>query len=141
LVIDFLSITSLSVATVMPIESAQQKFLLGAGIGGYALGGPMVHAGHGHVGKAVGSFVLRALPPLVMLDGAQTEVCNAEGDSCTNDRSVLFLGVAFVPVVMLIDALVIAREEVPARPNSGVQIMPWLEPTTRRFGAGIRGAF
>ena len=104
------------------------------------MGGPTVHAGHGHVGKAVGSFAMRALPPWVMLQGIATDVCDNDG-GCTNDRSVLFVGVALVPVVMLIDALVIAREEVPARPNSGMQIMPWLEPTTRRFGAGIRGAF
>jgi hypothetical protein len=107
--------------------------LLAVGISGYALGSPIVHITHDHAGKAGASFGLRLIPTLLMLAGLTT--CQSQG-----------CGVAMVPgfvtatVVTLVDGAVIAREDVRPEPTT-IRVAPWMDPTTRRAGFAIGGAF
>src|ERR1051326_3148161 len=44
---------------------ASNKFLIYSGIGAYVFGAPIVHAAHHQTGKAIGSLLLRSIPPLI----------------------------------------------------------------------------
>ena len=111
-------------------SSANTAFALGW-YGGYALGAPIVHWAHGHVGKGFGSLGMRLGGPLAgallgvgvaLATGASFGVKDSSGNQLyvgTGDRIAeggVILGM-LAPVI--IDAAVLAREPVEGRSAVG----------------------
>jgi hypothetical protein len=94
-----------------------------AGLGGVALvlGGPIVHGVHGRPGAFAGSLGLRVGLPLL---GAAIGAGRGGGcDACGYGPEGFVLGAAGA---MLLDAVVLAHEEVPATPLSTLRVAPSL---------------
>ena len=101
------------------------------GVGGYLLGGPLVHLAHGHVGRALGSAALRAGLPVAgaLLGGSLGDSrCEREDNPeelCGLEEMAagLVIGAA---AASLVDATVLAREEVevPTQRAGLVQVGP-----------------
>jgi hypothetical protein len=111
----------------------------GLAVGVYALGGPTVHAAHGRWGAAAGSAALRiTLPFLFAIVGNNFPGCHeARSDSDTNTCAANALGGAILGLAsaVLIDALALSWEEVPADGSSGrraskgvrIAVAPWID--------------
>lgn len=122
----------------------------GVGVTGLFLGAPIIHWGHGHVGKGFGSLALRALPPIVgavlIIDGCGSG-CFDGGDgkqsgqnSAEQTLGVLLL-VAWLPTAISVDAAVLAYEDVPVRPSPAVTWTPSITPMRGGATLGASGTF
>lgn len=115
-------------------SSDNSEVLLGLGAAGFALGAPIIHWSHGHVGKGFLSLGLRVGTPLVayklLSDGLEHE---GEGRFALG----LLLLLGWIPASISIDAAVIARENVPAK----VTLTPLLAPTRGGGTLGLGGTF
>jgi hypothetical protein len=127
-----------------------RRTALGIGwYGAYALGTPIVHWSRGHVGKGFGSLGMRVGGPLAgglvgaglaWLSGAKFGSSDSPSDGDLIVQGGVVLGM-IAPIV--IDAVFLAREEVPvrdrvARPavrNAGVQVSGG--PVLLRGGGGL----
>lgn len=119
-------------------------------LGGYLLGGPIVHFAHGEVGKGFGSLGLRVVLPLAGgVTGGLIGVSTSDGDGFAALGS--FAGGASIGVLVgaagaiLIDVAALAHEEKiveePAR--SGLRLVPsaGYDPRRQAFSAGLGGTF
>lgn len=92
------------------------------GVGGYLLGGPLVHLAHGHAGRALGSAALRAGLPLggALIGSAIGE---SRCDSETDPELFCGLGevaagfIVGVATASIVDAAVLARDQVEVAPE------------------------
>ncbi len=118
----------------------------------YALGGPIVHWAHGHVGKGFASLGLRVgLPFVAGLIGfaidASSHNCHSS-DFCVDGLAGLVVG-SFLGYVgaVVVDSAALANERVPREPppppqSSGVHLQPYFSLTKTGGGTGgIGGVF
>ncbi len=131
-------------AGVMLAGTGARQFgtVTAVGLGAYALGGPVVHAVHGHLDKAALDLGLRVVLPmgigatLAATTCSRPDTAGGDGDSCRMTSVVAGLALG-VPIAMLIDSTVIAREPVPTGPT--VAIAPMIDDTRR--GVAVTGTF
>jgi hypothetical protein len=114
------------------------------GVSGFVLGGPIVHAAHGHWQKAGGSFALRG--GLMLLGGLVGWGLGA--DACSQyvyDHEGCALGYAAVGLVagaaasIIVDASFLAREPVPTTAPRPTQFV--FAPTRGGGGLSLIGHF
>jgi hypothetical protein len=108
--------------------------LLGPITATFILGGPIVHAAHGHIGKAVLSLGVRSAGPLLIGIAAS----GTHNGSDNQWVALGVLGVLAIPAAIIIDASAIAREDVPRSDASllrRVAAAPWVDP--KRGAAGV----
>ena len=119
-----------------------------AGAAGYLAGGPIVHAAHGHAGKAWGSLGLRAGAPLggalVGLAIGSASAGDCAGDLCGLE-ALAFGAVGFIigtGAAIVIDAAVIANEDVKVeRPRAKFTVAPSVAVTSKGAFTGLSGTF
>ena len=119
------------------------------GIGGYLLGGPMVHSGHGHHGRALGSLALRVgLPVLLAKVAVGFDNCDPQTvDYCGEDELAhrLLGGMIGVLAASSLDWFVLGREEADESragiPLGGLRLQPTLVPTASGAQLGVVGHF
>jgi hypothetical protein len=142
LLTDGLSLAS-AVAAVFTQSSAPAAFALG----GYALGGPIVHVAHGEPLRGLGSLGLRAgLPVVGGLSGAllasvgPPERCH---DVCgLRALGGLLVGTGVGAVAaMVVDTAFLARRKVPAEATTGVTVTPQVAVDKKGVQLGLGGAF
>jgi hypothetical protein len=123
---------------------------------GYALGGPIVHWSHGHIGKGMGSLGLRVSAPLaglelgLLLAGPSTRGGDFSGlPQALLGGSGLLLGALGA---LMVDWFWLARENADAhapqatgsvspRSRSHFSVSPQLHLNQRFAGAGLQGQF
>jgi hypothetical protein len=118
-----------------------------AGVGFYVFGAPLVHAANGQVGKGFGSLGLRVGAPVVgVLGGLATgaAACPDErpGEANTHICPIGHAALGFLlgsVTAMLVDASVLAKKEVLARP--AVSFAPFVVPTSGGSSFGLAGSF
>jgi len=142
LAIDGLAFTT----AILGATSSGVRPMLGLGLAGYVFGGPAVHGEHGHTGKVLGSLGLRLAPFALIAGIAELAPCSpppsldGSNDACFQYEAFLLgLGVQMMLAASIVDATVIARED--DHRVYVVRVTPWMDPATRRIGAGIGGAF
>lgn len=117
-------------------------------VAGYFLGGPIVHWGHGHVGKGFASLGLR-LAPIGLLTLALIAYVaeDTEDEGLFHDpgpvSTTLFVAAALmVPGAMVIDAAALAYEEAePEETKWSPRLSPWYRPRTHAGGLSLTGTF
>ena len=134
--------------------SAASAPLLSAALGGYVLGGPIVHLAHGEIGRAAGSLGLRAGLPVAGAASGYLLVTATAGD-CHGDlcglTAVVFGalgGMLGVVAATIIDPAALAYEKVPdakpahaPKPRS-VALAPLAGPRKEGgFEVGLGGTF
>jgi hypothetical protein len=101
--------------------------LLALGVAGFALGAPFNHADHGHVGRAVASFGLRAGAAAVayglVAAVAGSSHCSGEHGPADSSCTVVFLSPFLILGAMIGDDLLLAREPAPTA-SAGVSVSP-----------------
>ena len=112
-------------------------------LGGYLLGGPIVHAGHGAWGKAAASLGTRVGAPFA---GAILAVAFTEcGDDWCELGYAVVGGMLGAVGAIALDAAVYAYEPVPEPARPALALSPILVPGTGRrpplLGAALSGAF
>ena len=96
------------------------------GVTGYVLGGPIVHFAHGNVGRGFGSLGLRVGAPILGAGiGAASANCHG-GDFC-GMREAVVGGLVGAAVAVVLDAAVLARDEVNGKPITGANWYPELQ--------------
>ncbi len=143
---------SLLVVPAMADETKSTS-LLALGVGGYALGGPIVHLAHGEVARGAASLGLRVgLPFLGALGGAMVDGNSCSGEICRMDRVVLG-GALGVLAAVVVDSAALAYERVQDEPaaakatppsprRSRVALSPLAGPRKNGgFDVGIGGVF
>lgn len=122
------------------------------GVGGYALGGPIVHAAHGNVGSTLASAGLRAgLPVLGFFAGVilveQDSHCGEEEYDCDDGFAALGAGLALgalgVVSAVAIDWLALGWDDRPASPASGrsLVVVPQVGVSENGASLGVLGRF
>jgi hypothetical protein len=117
----------LLLAAAATADSGRATGALGAlSLGGYLLGGPVVHLVHDNPGRALGSFALRGGLPIVLgAVGVQLEDCE-DGEFFCGVGGAVIGGLLGIVGAIVIDASVLARDEVPVEasglPDVGVSI-------------------
>lgn len=119
------------------------------GIGGYVLGGPIVHATHGNPGRAVGSLMLRIGLPLVIgrLATGFNDCDPQVEDHCGEDDMPLQVlgGLVGVLAASTIDWFVLGSVKAKEKPAGltlgGVTVQPTLYPTESGAQLGMVGQF
>lgn len=103
---------SLVLAVAGGVLDREGEGLVMAGLGGYLVGGPIVHLAHGNPGRSLLSLGTRAgLPVTVAFLGVAAENCGGRGDFCGLGGAIIGFGLGMVAAVA-IDAAAIARDEV-----------------------------
>jgi hypothetical protein len=114
------------------------NYLMGTGIAGYALGGPIVHFGHKNPGRGMASFALRVPMPILLAAGTVAVVCKGGGGD--------FCGLVAVPgallgmaVAITIDAAALSNDWVPAEPADAGhwRVTPTFYATQREVNVGV----
>lgn len=115
-----------------------------AGFLSYLFATPIVHAAHGHWGKAGGSFAIRAGSTVLLVLG----VAQCLSETLFTDRScsgsgttLLVLGTIGFFGAIVVDAAVIAREDVPSGDEARLKLAPWVDARTGAGGLTLRGGF
>lgn len=119
------------------------------GIGGYLVGGPIVHSAHGNAKRAVGSLALRVVLPVV---GARLLISMNECDPqitdfCGEDEMVYRIigGGIGVMAAGALDWFLLGRqkkkETTPALSLGGVRVQPTLYPSASGAQLGVMGQF
>jgi hypothetical protein len=145
---DLTAISLLALSSGIQDEHQNASTLaLSAGLGFYVLGAPLVHAANGQTGKGVGSLGLRVGAPLVgLLGGLATGAAFCPGERpgsnsahiCPIAHGALGFLLGSVAAI-LVDASVLAKKEVSARPS--VSFAPFVVPTSGGSSFGLAGAF
>jgi len=104
--------------------------LLLSGLTGYALGGPVIHAAHGHWDKAGYSLALRVLPV-----AAATGV--GAGGGAGGAAALLLIGGA--GVAMMVDSAMLGYETVTVE-TPKVSLAPSFDPKSRTAGLVVAGS-
>ena len=129
------------------VGAASSQSTATPGLALYALGGPGVHAGHGHAGKALGSLALRvSLPVTVGYVGYAIDSANC-GESewfCGLEGAAAGILVGTVAAIT-IDSAVLANEDAvgATRKNASrrVRFAPAVSVVPGRYSAGLVGTF
>ena len=108
---------------------AESEELLIATLALYGLGGPIVHAAHGHRGRAVGSLVLRAGLPII--GGYALAEVSEDGLEGFLIGFAVGMGTA-----MIIDSAVLARGTPAKR-----RVAPTVTPLAGGASVGVTGSF
>jgi len=153
---DAASIGVLAASAAIDSASSDDTFANGlayAGLGGLVLGGPIVHAAHGHWGRSGVSLAMRVVLPVV---GASIGGAMAD---CQKDEFLCGLGEVAIgymvgqATAITLDAAVLARwstfehtaEQPPVRPSEnrthGVTVVPRLVATSKLGLVGVGGTF
>ena len=149
LIVDGLSLV------VVPVVAAKSESSAGAAlaVGGYVLGGPIVHWAHGEVARGFGSLGLRVgLPVVGALGGALAEGAGSNCRSYCGLAGGLVGGAFGVLAALVIDPAVLAYERVddepsvarskPAPARSNVALSPLAAPRKEGgFDLGLGGTF
>ncbi|HEU4533142.1 MAG TPA: hypothetical protein VFS00_03455 [Polyangiaceae bacterium] len=144
---DVTAVALLGIGSATENDGVGSTVASAAGLGFYLLGAPLVHAAHGQIGKGFGSFGLRLGAPI---GGALTGLAIAStlcpGEQPGENRAHLcpiaysmlggFLGTV---TAVLVDATVLAKKEVRARPS--VSFAPSVIPSRNGASFGLAGAF
>ena len=132
-------------------------YLIGAGIGGYVVGAPIVHLAHRQPLRALASLGLRGAVPVVLVSAGVVAVPGHCPYAQQMDQStrrtwcdVGYVGLwelaMFAPAIVL-DALLLAREEVPSPPSTrtstlaSLRVYPTLSWHVLSLGIGMLGEF
>jgi hypothetical protein len=108
----------------------------------YQFGGPMFHVMEGRPWKGTASFAMRLIPPLVVATSGSRACETSYPGSCGGpDMGQLAIGVAMMPAIALVDALFLANDDASTTKRGSVRVEPWVDPGTRRVGAGVQGVF
>jgi len=136
LLVDAVSISVL----VLGAGSSDTEGLVWLGVGGYVLGGPIVHWAHGNAGRGFGSLGLRVGAPIVgAFAGAGTEDCSGGGELCgLAGAAIGFLVGATAAIV--IDSAALAYEDVPAR-TEAIRVVPNVGVSRNGMSLGLNGSF
>jgi hypothetical protein len=123
--------------------SPQSGALAVAGFTGFVLGGPIVHAAHGHWGKAGASIAFRAGTVLIAGVGAVgciSDSVSSESGCRGGYAALLVVGSLGVLAAVAVDAAFIAREDV--KPDNGdrVAVRVWIAEKGRGGGLVLGGA-
>ena len=154
IVVDGMSLVVLPLAAAR--ASSASAPLLSLAVGGYVLGGPIVHVAHGEIGRAAGSLGLRTGLPLAgaasgyLVGAATTGDCH--GDLCGLTAVVFGAvgGVLGVVAATIIDPAALAYEkvpdakvaDVPARKPRALALAPLAGPRKDGgFDVGLGGTF
>ena len=111
-------------------DNTGPTMLLLGGMAGYALGGPVIHAVHGHWDKAGYSLGLRALP-------VAAAVGLGIGNGSGNPAGLLFLGAG---AAMILDSALLGYETV-AVDAPKVSVAPSFDPNSRTGSLVVAGTF
>lgn len=120
------------------------------GIGTYALGGPIVHWAHGNTGRGFVSLGVRVVPAglatLALYSNCRQPANNEkpdEGISCA--EGPITMGLIVIATAIVIDAAVLAREEVPVEQTAislgPVRMMPGFGTTGSQTTFSLSGTF
>lgn len=132
-----------------------------AGLATYAIGAPIIHLAHGSGGKALGDLALRVGTPFgaAFVGGIAFAATAPAGTDGIAGLGRIMVGMAYgavagVGIAIGIDAIVLAREDVPAAkaadvahaaprpaPAQHASIVPTFAPTPGGATAGVAGTF
>jgi hypothetical protein len=131
--------------------------VIGLGLTAYALGPPLVHLAHGHLGTALADTAIRlTAPALWAVIGGLVDVALSPNECagsawCFSGLRGAVIGSAFgYASAIAYDAVFLAREPVPVAtrraslvrtPAGGVAISPTLAAGRRGLNVGIAGSF
>jgi uncharacterized membrane protein YeaQ/YmgE (transglycosylase-associated protein family) len=113
---------------------------MGLGLGGYLLGGPLIHAAHGNVGTGLGSAGLRvSLPVVGFVAGAFVH----EGDPAFTDMTMLKGAMVGMLGAVVIDWLLLSWDERPAPAETGrsLVVVPGVGVNEQGVSLGVTGRF
>jgi hypothetical protein len=131
-----------SLALFFAAVGSQSEGLGWASLGGYALGGPVVHFAHERIGIGFLSFALRIGIPTALFYGAVA--ASDDKDDWGGALAGLALGFLGVGAAIAIDSAVLARETVTVDPReqTKLRLVPQLAVDPRGgVRAGIGGTF
>lgn len=125
---------------------------MGSGVVGYAVGGPLVHAAHGHPGRASGSLLMRlGSPVLGALTGAV--VASVASSGCHGELCDLTYGLYGAAVgaaggaaaAVVVDSVALASEPAQPEPERASRVR-WTptgsyDPRHRAATLGVSGSF
>lgn len=135
LLTDGAALTFLFAVATADRASTEEAFVA-ASVGTYLLGGPIVHAGHGNWGRAVGSLGLRVGAPMLGAGvGSALEDCSG-GDFCGLAGAV-FGGAVGLLAAVTIDSAAIARDPV----RETAPIVPVVRTGKNGTWVGVSGRF
>ncbi|HEX4404316.1 MAG TPA: hypothetical protein VH560_05780 [Polyangia bacterium] len=127
-----------------------RELLLGA-LGGYLLGGPIIHAAHGHGGRAIADFFLRAALPVlgaVIGDAASKPSCHGAEYPCgiTQTATGFVVGAAAAAVIDIAllsgpGAAQPPAERVASRARSSWTLAPSVAASSTLALVGVGGRF
>lgn len=124
--------------TVLLLESDHSRGSANAGLGVYALGGPIIHLAHDQSGRALASLALRIGLPL-----ASAWVwghCSSSDDDCDNEGTVAIGVILGAVTAMVIDATALSHPVKATRPPSATWT-PQLAATPQRVSLGVLAQF
>lgn len=138
-----------SIVLVLSAASSDSESTGMLGIGGYLLGGPIVHARHGNLGRGFGSLALRVgLPVLVAKLATGMDDCDPEyQDFCGEDEMAYRImgGLVGVFAAGALDWFVLGRveknETPPGLQVGGIRLQPTLYPSDSGAQLGVLGQF
>jgi hypothetical protein len=139
-------------AAVSENETIATGFVV-AGLGTYALGGPVIHFVHEQPGRAFGSFGLRVGLPAVGISmgvGLALSCSSGEGEGWCQLAAVLFGGVIAIGgavTAMIIDDSILGRA--PKKPPKNeahrssfrLGLAPLIDPNKKALGMSLVGGF
>jgi hypothetical protein len=112
------------------------------GVGGYAVGAPIVHWSHGRVGVGFASLSFRVGLPALALLLASTPCSTSE---CSEQSLALGFGLLAIPAAIVLDAAWLARERLPSgvapSAQSAVSFVPFISALGDRRMLGASGRF
>jgi hypothetical protein len=111
-------------------DSSASEALLLSGLTGYALGGPVIHAAHGHWDKAGYSLALRVVPVAAAV---------AIGNAGSGEAGALLL-IGGAGAAMMVDSAVLGFETVAVEPPK-VSLAPSFDPKSRSGSLVVAGSF
>jgi hypothetical protein len=111
-------------------DNTVPSLLILGGTVGYALGGPVIHAAHGHWDKAGYSLAIRVLPTASAL---------AIGSSTDSDGALALLLVGG-GAAMIVDGALLSYETV-AVDSSKLSLLPSFDPKSRAGALVVGGSF
>jgi hypothetical protein len=138
LVIDVSAVTLLAAGATRS-KDALGPLSMALGIGGYLVGGPIVHASHGNWGRGAASVLLRAgLPLATAIVGGGS--CSQDSGRCAEELLQLAAIGAFSAVALDL-ALLHWKPRKDPKPQGLGSVVPQLELDRSSVRLGARGSF
>jgi hypothetical protein len=131
-----------SIGLVVLGATQESSGLIGLGVSGYLLGGPIVHWAHGHAGKGFGSLGLRVgLPIGGALAGVGLANCHGGGGGyCGLGEALVGFSLGIIGAIV-IDSAALAYEDVPVESRPTARVAPSLQVSQSSVCLGLVGAF